>query len=71
MGSSGLENLESFLPENLRDMVDVTGSNCLGFCRDREYGQAPYAMVDDRVVPMATVARLLEVIHEIIGERCR
>jgi len=64
MGSSELIGLLEELPEELRELVEIRGSNCLNLCQQGAYGRAPFVMIDDEVMPEATpeglIARLRE-----------
>jgi len=54
MGAAHLASLATDLPDDLRDHVRVTGSRCLGFCRDGAFGGAPYVAIDGEALPRAT-----------------
>lgn len=68
MGGSELLLLEDQLPIRWKDRVTVEGSPCLGFCRDKAIGKAPYATVDGEVLSGATVPSVVEKIAERLGE---
>lgn len=60
MGGSELLLLEEHIPVRWKDRVEIEGAPCLGLCKDRVVGKAPYAMIDGEVVQAATVPTLLE-----------
>ncbi len=65
LGASSLQGLESFLPPELADRVEVVGCPCLGGCRSRDYGQAPFVRINGHVlVERADVERVTEAIRK-------
>lgn len=67
MGGSELLLLEDELPEAWRGRVRVEASPCLGFCRDRTCGRAPFVTIDGEVLAGATLPSLLARIGEKLG----
>lgn len=60
MGSSNLQELESYISRKYGDKVDVSGSVCLGLCSaGGEYSKAPYVKVNDEIISEATVEKVL------------
>ncbi len=55
MGGSELLLIEDELPEEWKDRVRVEASPCLGLCKDRKNGRAPFALVDGEPVANATL----------------
>ena len=66
MGGSELLLLEETLPAAWRDRVIVSGSPCLGLCRNRQHGKAPFVSVDGRIISRATIPDVLDLIGEIL-----
>lgn len=66
MGASDLLLLEESLPQTLRPFVEIDGSTCLGFCRERARGKAPFVLVDGEVMTEATLPRLIAKIRELV-----
>ena len=64
LGAADLQELETFLPEDLKECVEVIGSHCLGVCKDNQYGNAPFVKVDDELIANATVGAIIEKIYE-------
>lgn len=64
MGGSGLEEFITLLNPEQRERVEVKPSPCIGLCKDREYGRAPYALVDGEVVAEATVTAIAAKVRE-------
>jgi NADH:ubiquinone oxidoreductase subunit E len=65
MGASDLQMLGELLPEHLRDKVDIKGARCLGFCKDRNSGRAPFVVIDGEMMSEATVPKVIERIEDI------
>ncbi len=64
MGASELQDLEKFLPDDLKDKVEISGAACLGLCRDENYGEAPFVTVDGEPLSNATVNAIVDKIRE-------
>lgn len=64
MGGSGLEEFIMLLSPQQREMVEIKPSPCIGLCKDREYGRAPYARVNGEVVSEATVSAIAAKVRE-------
>ncbi|MBN2712648.1 MAG: NAD(P)H-dependent oxidoreductase subunit E [Planctomycetes bacterium] len=54
MGASELQSLEEKLPEEIAGRVLIEGTTCLGCCKDRKYGKAPYVRIDGEIMSGAT-----------------
>lgn len=67
MGGSDLLLLEEHIPEQYRSRIEIEGSTCLGLCKDRKYGKAPYVRVGDSIIDAASITRILEKIAEKLG----
>ena len=66
LGASELQEIEQFLPDDLRDRVEICGSPCLGFCRQRNDGQAPFVRIThDTVVSHATIESVIAKLQEL------
>jgi len=68
MGGSELLLLDDHIPAKWKGRIELEGSPCLGFCKDRKYGRAPYAKVDDCVISAATIPAVLQKIAEMLGD---
>jgi len=60
LGAAELQELERFLPEELRGCVEVSGVSCLGSCKAGSYGQAPFVRIDGEIMAQATVGGIIE-----------
>jgi len=68
MGGSELLLLEEHIPAKWQGLVEIEGSPCLGFCKDKKVAKAPYAKVDEEVISAATIPMVLDKIAEKLGE---
>jgi NADH:ubiquinone oxidoreductase subunit E len=59
MGASHLQTLEEHLPDDVREHVEIRGAHCLGLCKERNYGKAPFVKVDEHVVAAATIPEVV------------
>lgn len=64
MGAAELQDLECFLPEDLKDKVEISGTTCLSVCMDDNYGKAPFVQVDDEIVENADIYKIIKKIRE-------
>ena len=64
LGAADLQDLENFLPADLKENVEIIGSHCLGVCKDNKYGAAPFVKVEDEMMSNATVSSIIEKIYE-------
>ena len=68
MGGSQLQELESALPEELKERVNILPQNCMGLCRDEKFNQAPYAKINGQVIDSATIDRIINTIKKAVHE---
>lgn len=68
MGASELQNLMDFVPAHLHEQIDLRSSNCLDYCKEGEYGRAPFVLINGSVQGDATLHTILEKIKEFTGE---
>lgn len=69
MGGSELLLLEEELPESWRGRVEIEASPCLGFCKDRSRGRAPFVTIGGEAFAAVTMPSLLSHIGEKLGEK--
>ena len=67
MGGSGLEEFVTLLTPQEQELVMVQPSTCIGLCKDRAYGRAPYARVNGEVVAEATISGIAAVVRKHLG----
>ena len=68
LGSFRLSALEEKLPPELKDKVEIVGCSCLDVCHDRNYGNAPFVRVGERIGDNATIEKVIDVVREVVGE---
>lgn len=68
MGGSELLLLDDHIPSRWKGHVELEGSPCLGFCKNKTQGKAPFAIVDGEVLSEATIPGILKKIEEKLGE---
>ena len=64
LGAAELQELERFLPDDLKDKVEISGAACLGMCKNANYGQAPFVRVGHTVIANAHVGTVIEQIRK-------
>lgn len=64
MGGSELQLLGECLPEELQEKVEISGATCLDYCNQEGHGKAPFVLVNDRLICGATIAKVIDAIHE-------
>lgn len=69
MGGGELLLLEEHIPLRWKGRVAIEGAPCLGLCKDKIYGKAPYVKVDDEVLSAATLPAVIAKIAEKLGEQ--
>ncbi len=65
MGASDILLLEEELPQALREMVEIEGVTCLGYCKDAKAGKAPFVTIDGEVMASATLPKVMARIREL------
>ena len=69
MSSSELELLPEQLPPELADRVKIEVSHCLGYCKDRNYGRAPFVEIDGEPIDRVTLPKLIEEIQKRLADK--
>lgn len=67
LGAAELQTLDRFLPIEWRDQVEIIGSTCQGWCKERNYGQAPFVRINDEVMAQATIGAIIERIKQLLA----
>ena len=60
MGALRLEELETRIPPQWRQKVEVSAQPCLGMCQKAGFMKAPFVQIGDEVVGDATVESVLK-----------
>ncbi len=64
MGAGRLLLLQDELTDRQVQQVEIKGCNCLGLCKQGQYGKAPYARVGDKVIAEATPETILMALEQ-------
>ena len=68
LGATRLLALETTLPEDLKECVEIEAKACLGLCNDDSLGGAPYVRVNGtEVLANATVDTVVAKVREVLG----
>lgn len=59
LGGSELPDLADHLPEKYRNLVEIKGSTCIEYCRNKDL-KPPFAEIDGDVVSEASIEKLVE-----------
>ncbi len=68
MGAANLQSLGDYLEPDIRSMVEVVGTRCLGYCKNDHYGDAPYVTVNGEVMSGSNMPRLLDKIRSLAND---
>ncbi len=63
MGGGEIFELDRVLPPPFRDQVAIAVSPCLGVCGKRNYGKAPFVMIDGELVDNASLEKVMKIIE--------
>ena len=63
MGASKLQELESFIPPQYKNKVEVKAHTCLDLCKNATYMKAPFVKLDGEIISEATVEKILKAIE--------
>ena len=63
MGASKLQEIESIIPPQYKDKVEVTAHTCLDLCKNATYMKAPFVKIDGEIISEATVEKVLKAIE--------
>lgn len=67
MGASKLQELESIIPSQYKDRVDIKAHTCLDLCKNSTYMKAPFVKIDGEIISEATVEKVLKAIESKIN----
>lgn len=65
MGSSHLQNILEDLPSSLINHVEIKWARCLGYCNSEKH-QAPFVLVNDELLPEATLPGIIEKVEKLL-----
>jgi len=69
LGAAELLRLESIIPDDWKDSVDISAIPCLEACTSENLGGAPFVKIDGELMSNASVESVCEKIFEIIKKR--
>ncbi|MEA4863239.1 hypothetical protein SDC9_166947 [bioreactor metagenome] len=72
LGGASLLNIERMLPEDWREMMDVSAQPCMDACAHENLGSAPFVRINGELLANATpekVYRRVAAIVEAMGDR--
>ena len=59
-GSSELLRVEDFIPESLKDSVEIRAIPCLGACNDDNFGGAPFVRIGGAILQRTSINSILD-----------
>ncbi len=63
MGASKLQEIETLIPPQYRNRVEVKAHTCLDLCKNATYMKAPFVKIDGEIISEATVEKVLKAIE--------
>lgn len=69
LGAADLLQLESRLPAEWKDLVEISAVPCLSACTTENLGGAPFVRIDGALVPKASVESICECLFELFKGR--
>lgn len=67
MGAGHLLNLPDELPEELKDLVDIRGTHCLGVCNNPANGIPPFARVGQTLMSDVSAESIIKACFRILN----
>jgi len=69
LGAAPLLKMESLLPKEWKENVDISAVACLGECLSNKLCNAPYVRINGKIMEKATVQKVLDSIQKILKEK--
>lgn len=68
MGASQIQALEFNMPDDLKDIVEISEVRCMNLCKDRtaKYNHGPFVKINGELIEEATLEKVLTKIREMI-----
>lgn len=63
MGASKLQEIETLIPPQYRNRVEVKAHTCLDLCKNSAYMKAPFVKINGEIISEATVEKVLKAIE--------
>ncbi|MFA7056660.1 MAG: NAD(P)H-dependent oxidoreductase subunit E [Candidatus Cloacimonadales bacterium] len=68
MGSSEILINKEEIESQFKDQVVISGSPCLGKCKEFAAAQAPYLLINDELICQANLDKVIDKIHQILAK---
>jgi len=65
MGGAEMHLIREHLPEPLQDQVQIEGISCLGLCEKEGDSQHPYVLINNEVMPKASIQKIIQYIQNL------
>ncbi len=70
LGSSELQHLDRYMPDDIREHIEVVGRPCMKYCRDNNFAGAPFVRINgSKVIARATLENVQEALEDILYPR--
>lgn len=69
LGAAELLRLETIMPEDWKEIVDISAIPCLEACSDDNLGGTPFVRIDGELMSNATVESVCDKIYNILKNR--
>ncbi len=69
MCNADLEDLEQEIAPAILPYIQLSGSPCLGLCKDAQFHRIPCALIDGKPIENIDKKKLLEAIEQTVTER--
>jgi NADH:ubiquinone oxidoreductase subunit E len=64
MGGSELPLLVDMLPDELKNLVSIEGTTCIGNCNKENSIKPPFVEVNGQIIAQASIAKIIEAIKQ-------
>lgn len=69
MGGGELLDVENHLAPEINPYVDLCGIGCLEFCKEQNFGKAPFVRIDGEVFGSMTMEKLIQEITKRVNQK--
>ena len=66
MGASNIQELETELPENLTDKVNIEYVRCMELCKDGNYNKGPFVKINGNIIEEANIPKIIDEIKKLL-----
>ncbi|HAJ99776.1 MAG TPA: hypothetical protein DCM62_07105 [Bacteroidales bacterium] len=64
MGGAELQLFSEYLPNNIKEQVNVVGAACLGYCYAEDGCKPPFVQVNNHKIQQANIQSLLDLVKK-------